>query len=50
MNTTKKRIGKKTGISLFTVAMLIMAAVIVFYQNPLEVVHIQGCMHKDVRD
>lgn len=35
MNTTKKRIGKKTGISLFTVAMLIMAAVIVFYQNPL---------------
>ena len=24
MNTTKKRIGKKTGISLFTVAMLIM--------------------------
>ena len=24
MNTTKKRIGKKTGISLFAVAMLIM--------------------------
>ncbi len=35
MKTTKKRISKKTGITLFTVAMLIMAAIIVFYQNPL---------------
>ncbi|MGN0306681.1 MAG: ABC transporter permease [Lachnospiraceae bacterium] len=35
MKLTEKRIGKKTGITLFTVAMLFMAAVIVFYQNPL---------------
>ncbi len=35
MKTAKKRFSKKIGILLFTVAMLIMAAVIVFYQNPL---------------
>ena len=35
MKRTGKRISKKTGITLFTVAMLIMAAVIVFYRNPL---------------
>lgn len=32
---TGKRISKRTGIILFTVAMLTMATVIVFYQNPL---------------
>ena len=35
MKQTGKQISKKAGITLFTVAMLIMAAVIVFYRNPL---------------
>lgn len=35
MKGSKFRINKKTGIILFTVAMIFMAAVIVFYHNPL---------------
>ena len=35
MKGSKVRIHKKTGIILFTVAMILMAAVIVFYINPL---------------
>ena len=35
MKERKFSINKKTGITLFTVAMMIMAAVIVFYSNPL---------------
>ncbi len=35
MKGSKVRINKKTGIMLFTVAMIFMAAVIVFYHNPL---------------
>lgn len=35
MKDSKFRINKKTGIILFTVAMIFMAAVIVFYHNPL---------------
>lgn len=35
MEPKKFSINKKTGITLFTVAMLLMAAVIVFYSNPL---------------
>lgn len=35
MKGSKVRINKKTGIILFTVAMIFMAAVIVFYHNPL---------------
>ena len=35
MKERKFSINKKTGITLFTVAMMVMAAVIVFYSNPL---------------
>lgn len=35
MRQGRERITKRIGISLFTVAMLSMAAIIVFYQNPL---------------
>ena len=35
MKKLKLSINKKTGIMLFTVAMIFMAAVIVFYSNPL---------------